>query len=134
MGLAPVLNALPIVRIAEVVAVPRFAQPTLLSDSLAGPLALRFRAKLLVSSVAVIGDKQLVTVQALAAMRFGLHQIKAASLKGTALGLQAGRKVAAEEDGKRREEDDLELNGEEDGTGRRPHFQAARFTAFSACR
>jgi hypothetical protein len=105
MCFAPSLNALSIVAIPEVVSVLGFAQPTLLADSLAGPLALRRRANLLVSSVAIIRDKQLPAVQALATIRFGLNQIKTASLKGSAFRLQAGRKSTAEENGKRREEE-----------------------------
>jgi hypothetical protein len=35
------------------------------------------------------------------------------------------------ENGKRREEEVLSVNAEEDGTGRRPHFQTARITPFS---
>ncbi len=108
MGFAPVLNPLPIVGIAEVVPVLRFAQPTLLSDSLAGTLALRSRTKLLMSPIPVIRDKQLLTVQTLAAMRFGLHQIEAASLKNSGFGPQAVRNLTPKKMEKRREEEIFE--------------------------
>jgi hypothetical protein len=38
---------------------------------------------------------------------------------------------SGEENGKRSEEEVLSVNGEEDETGRRPHFQTARITPFS---
>jgi hypothetical protein len=38
---------------------------------------------------------------------------------------------SGEENGKRREEEVLSVNGEEDETGRRPHFQTARVIPFS---
>jgi hypothetical protein len=56
-----------------------------------------------VSPVPVIRYKQLLTVQALAAMRFGLHQIEAASLMGSGFAPQAGRKRTAERKRKKEE-------------------------------
>jgi hypothetical protein len=103
----------------------------LLPGSLAGLAALRGRTKLLTASIPVIGDEQLFTVQTFTATRFGLHQIGAASNRSSASRQQAGRKSEAEEDGERREEEILSVNGEEDGTGRRPQFQIARFTPYS---
>jgi hypothetical protein len=38
---------------------------------------------------------------------------------------------AGEENGKKKRRRALSVNGEEDGTGRRPHFQTARITPFS---
>jgi hypothetical protein len=70
-------------------------------------------------------------MQTLTTARFGLHQIEAASLKSLNRGLQARKLPPWEEDGKRREEEILSVNGEQDGTRRRPHFQTARFTPFS---
>jgi hypothetical protein len=134
MGFAPVPDSLHVVGIAEVVAVLWFAQPPFLAVSLAGPLALHSRAILLAFSIPVIGHKQLLTVPALATMRLGLHQIKAASPKTSVPRRQAGIKLTPEEDGKTREEELLRSKGEEKGAGRRPHFQTARITAFSACR
>jgi len=73
MGFAPVLDAVHVLGIAEVVAVLRLAQPSLLPGSFAGPFALWSRAILLALSIPVIGNKQLITVKALTATGFGLH-------------------------------------------------------------
>jgi hypothetical protein len=57
--------------------------------------------------------------------------LKPPPVKSLAQGPQARRRSAGQENGKRREEEVLSVNGEEDGTGRRPHFQTAKITPFS---
>jgi hypothetical protein len=81
MGFSPLLHPLHILRAAEVVAVFRFTQPTLLPGPLASLLALRSRTILLASSIPVIGHKQHLAMQTLVTARFGLHQVEAAPLK-----------------------------------------------------
>ena len=102
MGFAPILDALRVVGAAEVIMVLRLAQPGPLSRSLAGLLALGSRAILLAVSIAVVRDKQLITVQAFTTTRLRLHQMEAASLKTPIPRRQAGRKRAAQEDGKKK--------------------------------
>jgi hypothetical protein len=102
MGFAPVLDALHVLGIAEVITVLRLVEPGLLSSPLAGPFALGSRAILLAFPVAVVRDKQLITVQAFTTTRFRLHQIEAASLKTPTSRRQAGRKRAAQEDEKKK--------------------------------
>jgi hypothetical protein len=131
MGGSPLLHPLHVLRAAEMISVFGFAQPTLLPGALAGLLTLRNRTILLASSIPVIGHKQHLAMQTLATARFGLHQVEAASVKSPARRPQVRRRSAQEENGKRREEEVLSVNGEEDGTGRRPHFQTARITPFS---
>jgi hypothetical protein len=79
MCLSPLLHPLHILRTAEMISVFGFAQPPLLSGSLADLLALRNRAVLLAPSIPVIGHKQHLTMQTLATARFGLHQVEAAT-------------------------------------------------------
>jgi len=131
MGRAPRLHPLHVLGAAEVVPVFRLAQPKLLPVALAGLAALRSRTILLACSIPVIGHKQLLTMQTFTAVSFGLHEIEAASVKTPAGGRQARRSAGRKENGKRREEEFLSVNLEEDGTGRKPHFQTARITPFS---
>jgi len=84
MGFSPLPHPLHILRAAEVVAVFRFTQPTLLPGPLASMLALRSRTILLASSIPVIGHKQHLAMQTLVTTRFGLHQVEAASVKSPA--------------------------------------------------
>jgi hypothetical protein len=70
-------------------------------------------------------------MQTLTTARFGLHQIEAAPLRSPKRAPQAPNRRLQQEDGKRREEEILSVNREEDKTGRRPHFQTAGFTPFS---
>jgi len=79
--LSPLLHPLHILRAAEVGSVFGFAQPTLLSGSFAGLLALLCRTILLPSAIPIIGHKQHLTMQTLATVRFRLHQVEAASLR-----------------------------------------------------
>jgi hypothetical protein len=73
-------------------------------------------------------------VQTFTATRFRLHLVETASIKMSKSQRQAGRKSAAEENGKRREENILRAKREENGTGRRQQFQTAIITPFSAWR
>src|ERR1017187_6444421 len=107
MGFAPILGALRVLGVAEVITVLRLAEPGLLSSSLAGPFALGNRAILLTVSVAIVRDKQLITVQAFTTTRLRLHQMEAASLKTPTPQRQAGRKRAAEKDGKKKRRRDF---------------------------
>jgi hypothetical protein len=132
--LSPVLNPLHILGIPEVVAVFRFTQPTLLPDPFASLPALRGRTIPLAFPIPIIGHKQLLTVQTFTATRFRLHLVETASIKMSKSQRQAGRKSAAEENGKRREENILRAKREENGTGRRQQFQTAIITPFSAWR
>jgi hypothetical protein len=70
-------------------------------------------------------------VQAFATACLGLHQFEAACNKTSASARQEGRKRPAEEDGSKKRRRVVSVNLEEDGTGRKPHFQTARFTPFS---
>jgi hypothetical protein len=111
MGFAPILDALRVLGVAEVITVLRLAEPGLLPSSLAGPFALGSRAILLAFSIPVIGNKELLTVQALTTTRLGLHQMEAASLRTPTRRRQAGRKRAAEEDGKKKRRRDSVVEG-----------------------
>jgi len=79
MGRPPLLHPLHVRRTAEVIPVFGFAQPTRLPGSLAGLLARRDRTILLASAIPVIGHKQVFTMQTLAPVRFGFHQVEAAT-------------------------------------------------------
>jgi len=72
----PLLDPFHIVRPAEVIAILRPAQPTPLIGLLSERLTFRTRTVLLPSAVAVIGDEQLLAVQAFAANGCGLHQVE----------------------------------------------------------
>jgi hypothetical protein len=100
MGLAPLLDPLHVGRPAEVVSVFGLAQPTLLPGSLAGLLALGNRTIPLASPIPVIGHKELLTMQTLAATRFGLHQLESPPVKNGAPRPQVRRRSVQEENGK----------------------------------
>jgi len=101
----PLLDTLHIIGASEVIAVFGPAQPTTLIGLLTEGLAFRARTILLPSAMAVIGDKQLLAMQAFAADGFGLHRVKTLPDKSSAAGPQAGRKSTGEEAGKRREQE-----------------------------
>src|ERR1035441_9129648 len=131
MFLSPLPHPLHILGIPEVVAVFRFAQPSLLPGPFAGLPTLWGSTISLAFPIPIIGHKQLFTVQTFTATCFGLHQIEAASIRTSGPLRQAGRKSTAEENGKRREENILRAKGKENGTGRRLQFQTAKITPFS---
>ena len=72
----PLLDTLHIVWSAEVIAVFGPAQPTTLVGLLPERLTLRARTILLPPAIAVIGDKQLLAMQAFGADGLGLHRVK----------------------------------------------------------
>ena len=115
----PLLDALYIVRAAEVIAVLRTIQPALLIGLLPEHLTSRAGTILLPPAIAVVGNEKLLAMQAFAADWFGLHRVENPPHKNPAASLQTRRKSAGEEDGKRREQNDFDELGEEDGTGRR---------------
>jgi hypothetical protein len=128
---APLLDSLHIVRAAEVIAVLRAIQPAFLIGLLPEHLTSRAGTILLPPTIAVVGNKQLLTMQAFAADGFRLHGVENPPHKRPAASLQTGRKSTGEEDGKRREQYDFDELGEEDGTGRRQQFQTGEFTPYS---
>ena len=74
MSLAPVPNALGIVRFAEVIAVGRFAQPPTLAGQFAGLPASQFAAVMLVMLVAVIGEEKIAATAALTSLGPQTHR------------------------------------------------------------
>jgi hypothetical protein len=70
-------------------------------------------------------------MQTLTATGFGLHQVEAACVSRPAERLQARKKIAPGRKRKNKRRRDLTVKREEDGPGRRPHFQTARITPFS---
>jgi len=124
----PLLDSFHTVRAAEVIAVLRALQPALLIGLLPESLTARTGTIFLPPAIAIVGNKQLLTMQAFAADGFGLHRVENPPHKSPAASLQTGRKSAGEEDRKRREQNDFDEVGEEDGTGRRQQFQTGEFT------
>jgi hypothetical protein len=74
MGLAPVPHSLHVLRAAEVIAVGRLAQPTLLAGLLAGLAALRLGTVTLTILIAKIGEKEIVATVALASLGPDIHR------------------------------------------------------------
>jgi len=72
----PLLDALHIFGVAEVIPVLRLGQPTRLTAALAGGLTLRGRTKLLPTAIAVIGNKELCAMQTFAASGWRLHRVE----------------------------------------------------------
>ena len=73
MGLAPVPHSLHVLRAAEVIAVGRLAQPTLLAGLLAGVAAIGLATVMLAALIAVIREKELAATSALASCGTETH-------------------------------------------------------------
>ena len=73
MLFAPLLHTPGIFRIAKIIPVARFAQPTRLTGRFAGPATIRLGTIFLMAGVSIIGLKELITTTALASSGLGTH-------------------------------------------------------------
>src|SRR5437667_1986089 len=73
MGLAPVLDALDVLLVAEVTSVARFSQPAALTFGLAGAAAAQFRTVGLMIGIAVLRSEELLAAKALTTICLWTH-------------------------------------------------------------
>ena|SRR5437016_9341004 len=74
MGLAPLPHTPGVVRVPEVIAIGRLAQPTPLAGRLAGLVAGALAAVTLAPVVTIIGEEELAATTALTPLRFRTHR------------------------------------------------------------